>query len=95
MTYVNLDIFPAPVGTPVTIHLIKFLGFIYVEQSGFSMYGNALRRSSGRSPITIEWGWPEGGRGGGVGRSRELTENAESPQMRGRVSRKSMSFFVL
>ena len=35
-----------------------------------------------------------GGRGGGEGRNRAMTEKAESAQMRGRVSRKSTSFFV-
>ena len=34
-----------------------------------------------------------GGRGGGEGRNRALTEHAESAQMRG-ISRKSTSFFV-
>ena len=94
-TKVHLDVFPADrLGTPVAnaIHSFKFPGFIYIEQSGLSMYGNAatcsgmvFRKVTKHNRV----GLAGGGRGGREGRSRVLTENAESAQMRGKVSRKT------
>ena len=47
----------------VAFHLFKYPGIIYVEQSGFSIYGIAATCFSGRYRITTEWGWQEGGEG--------------------------------
>jgi hypothetical protein len=57
MTYMHLDVFPAVQSTRDAGHdsLVKFPGFIYVEQSGFSMHV-MLQHAP---PTTEEWGWQE------------------------------------
>ena len=76
--------------SPITFAVV---GYMHAQKKGVELDcpSQVFRKVTNHNGV----GLAGGGRGGGEGRNRALTENAESAQMRGRVSRKSTSFFVL
>ena len=108
MTYMHFDVFPADSLGWLCRALNTRDN---VCDSLVHISGKSTQRHSCRAPICLVKsarahasrkvtnhngvGLAGGGRGGGEGRNRALTENAESAQMRGRVSRKSTSFFCM
>ena len=92
MTYMHFDVFPA-----------DSLGWLcralntrdnVCDSRLLCLVKSARARASRKVTNHNGVGLAGGGRGGGEGRNRALTENAESAQMRGRVCRKSTSFYV-
>ena len=69
------------------------VGYMHAQKEGLELDcpSQVFRKVTNHNRV----GLAGGGRGGGEGRNRALRENAETAQMRGRVSRKSTSFFVL